>query len=274
MNNNTDAIKSVNPMKVSRKYYLEPIAKKLKLNPTEYKNRSILHQAILQKLNKPSSRCENACDPITLENIDVIPTSYLFEWDQNNKHYCADIRSLKAMIEKNQTILPWAIDNDTGISHSSDKDSYLKKYDLKHVPGLIKRIENANIDDSYDFDYDSVSDKIKYRFQIENSTTQYITHIIDFLENTEISNIIYYKALNGVCNQYNGEMYEGGNLNIQNVMKLSLLSQIGNTVLNDTNISCSLELLVVCINTIKMYFEENSQSIIDLFFMTLNEFIN
>ena len=114
--NNEEAskIKKIKPRNVSRRYYLEPLAKKLKLNPHEYKNRTVLHEAILSILDNPSIRCENQCDPITLEPLDEIQEKYLFEWEQNKKHYGADVRSLKAMVAKGLTILPWAIDTASG----------------------------------------------------------------------------------------------------------------------------------------------------------------
>lgn len=276
MHENFQDVLRVKPNKVSRKMYLEPIAKELKIEAKQYKNRKLLHEAICNKLNKPSSRCENESDPITLESLDELPQEFLFEWDQNGKHYGADIRSLKAMIDKNQTILPWAIDSDTGISQSKDNDSYLKKYDLKCVEGLVDKIKNIKITENYDFQYEDVPDSIKFRFSIENSTSQYITHIIDFLEKTQLkrSKYFYYKALTEVCDQYNGEMFEGNAVNIKNVIKLSILNQIAETVIQETSAKSSLELLVYCINTIKVYFEDNSQNIIDLLFMTLNEFKN
>lgn len=265
----------VKPNKVSRKLYLEPIAKELKIETRQYKNRMLLHEAICNKLNKPSSRCENESDPITLEPIDDLPKEFLFEWDQNGKHYGADVRSLKAMIERDQTILPWAIDSDTGISQSKDNDSYLQKYDLKYVKGLIDEIKNIKVE-NYDFQYDEISDCIKYRFSIENSTSQYITHLIDYIEKQQLkyAKQLYFKALSDVCNQYNGEMLEGNSINMTNVIQLSILTQIAHTILHETSAKTSLELLVYCINTIKVYFETNSQNIIDLLFMTLNEFKN
>ena len=267
-------IENIDPVKVSRKYYLEPLAKRLKLNPKIYKNRTKLYNAIVEQMKKPSLRCENMCDPITLTPLDEIPDEYLFEWDQNSKHYAADVRSLKAMIQKDQTILPWAIDNDTGISQSKNADLYLQKYDLKNVEGLIDRIQNHNVDTAYDFEYEDVPDSVKYRFQIEYSTSEYVSHTIDYIEMLINYKIFYYEALMYVCNQYNGEMYEGNGLSLNNVIKLELLSQIAHTVLHDNTAKSSLELLVICINTIKHYFEDNAQNIIDLLFMTFNEFKN
>lgn len=260
-------IKKIKPHNVSRRYYLEPIAKKLKINPGEYKNRSVLHKAILSKLDKPSSRCENNCDPITLESIDDIEQKYLFEWDQNNRHYAADIRSLKAMIAKNVTILPWAIDSASGIQDAENHDKYVNKYDLKSVDGLIERINAYDV--NFDFEYEKVPESIKYRFQLENCTNEYVTHIIDFIENFPHYRKLYYKALQEVCNQYNGEMFESNALSIKNVIILNLLTQISQTVLNDTKCE-PLELLVMCVNTINVYLPDNSQNVIDLLFMFLN----
>ena len=265
---NLNEILQIKPCRVSRKTYLEPLAKRLKIDPVIYKNRTVLHKAIVEKMSKPSYRCSNDKDPITLENIDEIEDKYLFEWDQANEHYGADIRSLKAMIDKNTTILPWAIDKASGIESSRDHDAYLNKYDMKNVEGLIEKIKSFSCE-SYDFEYEKVPEDIKYRFQLENSTTEYISSLLQFLENFNNCRVLYYNALQSVCNQFHGEMYEGNHLNMKNVISLNLLNQISHTVLR-TECESSFELLVICINTIKVYFENNYQNIIDLFFMTLN----
>ena len=265
-NDEIHKLKSLKPQSVSRKNYLEPLAKRLKLNPCIYKNRTLLHKAILQKLQKPSERCENHCDPITLESIDDIQPKYLFEWDQNDRHYGADIRSLKAMISKGVTVLPWAIDCTSGIQAAENKDSYTQKYDLKSVKGLIERIEKHNLD--YDFEYEKVPESVKYRFEIENSTSEYITHLIDFIETYPNYRKLIHNTLQEVCEQYNGEMFEGNALSIKNVIILNIIAQISHTVLQS---KCeALELLVMCVNTIRTYLPENAQNVINLFFMFLN----
>ena len=140
MQEDLQKVLSIKPCRVSRKDYLEPLAKKLKIIPEKYKNRTSLHKAICEKLQQPSQRCVNSCDPITLEDIDSISANLLFEWDQNGKHYGADIRSLKAMVEKDSTILPWSIDEASGIQSAQNHDAYVQKYDMKNVPGLIQKI--------------------------------------------------------------------------------------------------------------------------------------
>lgn len=265
---NLKEILQIKPCRVSRKTYLEPIAKRLKIDPIIYKNRTVLHKAIVEKLSKPSFRCSNDKDPVTLENIDEIESKYLFEWDQADEHYGADVRSLKAMIDKNTTILPWAIDKASGIESARDHDAYLKKYDMKNVDGLIEKITNF-VCESYNFEYEKVPQCVKYRFQLENSTTEYISSLLQFLESFHNCRVLYYNALQSVCNQFHGEIYEGNDLNMKNVISLNLLNQISHTVLH-TECDNSFELLVICINTMKVYFENNYQNIIDLFFMTLN----
>ena len=272
MNTDLDYLLNVKPSRVSRREFLEPLAKKLKLNPKRYKNRLLLHKAICSKMQNPSTRCENTCDPITLTPIDEIEEQFLFEWDQNDKHFGADIRSLKAMIKKKCTILPWAIDEASGIAESSDHDTYVAKYDMKNVAGLIEKIENT-VSESYNYEYEKVPLDVKYRAQIESSTSEYVSHIIDFLHGYNEYKQFYYSALQRVCQQFNGELFEGHALSIKNVIKLNMLEQISQTVVM-SDCKKSLELLVICLNTIQVYFDNNSQNIIDLFFMMMNSLKN
>ena len=275
MNGKLEEIIKIKPTRVSRKTYLEPLAKRLKIDPEKYKNRTVLHRAICDELQykKPSSRCDNACDPITLEDIDEIDKSFLFEWDQNDVHYGADIRSLKAMIAQDVTILPWAIDKASGIESANDREKYLAKYDLKNVKGLLEEIGNEKYCVEYNFEYEKVPDHVKYRFQILNCTNEYITSLVDFVENYQEFKKLYHHALQLVCNQFHGEMYEGNGMNMKNIFSLNLLSRISETV-SESPCNNSLELLAICINTIKVYFESNYQNIIDLLFMMLNTLKN
>lgn len=268
-------ILKINPKRASRKNIIEPIATCLSINCIAFKNKQLLYNEIVKQIS-PSNRCDNSCDPITLENLDDIDAKFLYEWKQNGKQYGADIRSLKAMIEKDTTVLPWAIDFSTGFDQAQNRDEYLKRFDMKHVPGLIEDIKSFNLNecDAYSFEYDKVPCRTKHRFLIENSTSEYISHLLDHLENCKDFRRLYHRVLIFLCNQYNGEMHHGNDVTLKNVINLNLLHQLSHISLNQNYTSNPLELLMMIINTINENFEGNSQILIDFFFVTLNALKN
>tara|TARA_B100001094_G_scaffold327618_1_gene386235 strand:+ start:964 stop:1854 length:891 start_codon:yes stop_codon:yes gene_type:complete len=129
---------SDNPRKM-RKRDLEPLKRFYNLN---CKYKQDIWNGIKEKC-KPSERCENSNDPITLQNIDEIPCKRLFEWEQDGKRFAADILSLKQMIDNEQYINPWAIDYATGILESEDTKTYVKRFDMRKCRGLISKLINA-----------------------------------------------------------------------------------------------------------------------------------
>ena len=138
------------------------------------------------------------CDPITLEPIKNIPFERRFKWSQQRKRYCVDIESIYHYVHSGNTMNPWAIDKATGHDDASNRDEYLKKYDMKNVRGLLKRIDTAyetlNIKRTYtEFNEGSVpvSLSIKNRFAIENiCPDMYKSHIINYFEIKPIVNIL------------------------------------------------------------------------------------
>jgi len=262
-----------NPLRMSRKYQLEPIAKILHIDTSLYKNRTLLHNAIVEKLNINERVYENDSDPITLQPITEIEKRYLFVWEQNNKWYAADIRSLKAMVSKNITILPWAIDYSTGIGQSQNNDHYNNTYDMKNVHGLIDRIRTHNNDSLYEYEYESVPVSTMHRFQLENSTSQYISHIIDFLNTNQNHNGYLYAALTNVVNQYGDETFHSVQINLSQINNLYSIQLIAQRILQ-SRVNNGVYLCILILNTIEEHIKENTQNVIDLFFMELENLLN
>jgi len=120
-----------------RKRDLKPLKEYYKLDCNKKKD---IWESI-KEICKPSERCENDSDPITLQKIDEIPTSRLFEWEQDGKRFAADIISLKQMFDNQQYINPWAIDYATGILQAENTEMYKKRFDMRKCRGLFKRIK-------------------------------------------------------------------------------------------------------------------------------------
>jgi len=102
---------------MNRKLYLEPLAKKLSIEPSEYKNKTMLTEAIKSKLEAYS----NERDPITLINIDQIESEHFVEWEQCGRVFAADARSIKLLLSQGPTINPWAVDFVTSKSCSLER---------------------------------------------------------------------------------------------------------------------------------------------------------
>ena len=262
-----------NPLRMSRKHQLEPIAKKMNIDASLYKNRTHLHNAIIEKLNTQEITYENHSDPITLQPITQIEKKYLFTWEQNQKWYAADIRSLKAMVSKNMTVLPWAIDYSTGVGQSQNRDHYNNTFDMKNVIGLIDRIKMHNVDNLYDFEYESVPESTMNRFQLENSTSQYISHIIDYLYTHSNHNRLLYAALVNVANQYGGETFHSTHIDLSQINNLYSIQLIAQRILQ-IRAKNGVHLCILILNTIKEHIKENTQNVIDLFFMELDNLLN
>ena len=141
---------------------------------------------------------DNTCDPITLEPIFKIPASRKFKWCQQRKRYCVDIESIYHYIHSGNTINPWAIDKATGHDDASNREEYLKQYDMKNVRGLLKRIDNAyeklnekRTYEEFNEGETPVSESIKNRFAIENICPEmYKSHIINYFEAKPIVNVL------------------------------------------------------------------------------------
>ena len=168
----------VNFNRLKRKEFLEPLALTRGINPKKYKNKRLLADAILY------SKYENKTDPITLESIVLIPKERLITWEQDNKHYAADVESMFHYIQYDDTN-PWAIDKASGFDKANNVELYIERFSMKLIPGFYKEIiEKYN---SLKFkkmkDADPLPDRILLRQNIDMCGEDlYITHITDFIE--------------------------------------------------------------------------------------------
>lgn len=132
---------------MNRKQYLNPLAIEYGLCPQLYKNKSLLINAIQNKMAlKRSERCYNNCDPCTLEHIDDIDDDDYIEWFQIGCRFGANKTSIMTMINNNIKTLPWAVDFYTKKYISSNEDSL----NMENVPLIKDMMNNNNIADTED----------------------------------------------------------------------------------------------------------------------------
>ena len=183
---------------INRKHILIPLAEYFHIDHTLFRNRRLLIEEI-KRCCPASTLCENSDDFVTLCPIDSIPKERLFIWSQNKKTFGCDIVSLKKYIDSGKTINPWTIDFATGVADSSDRESYLSKFDMKKQNGLIERINNEYSKISNDLNSETESDSDininhKIRFSLEaigDSVEHYVTHLIDCTESCDFRIFLY-----------------------------------------------------------------------------------
>ena len=185
---------SVSALNKITRVKLNTVASALGLKPEHYKTKRDLYEKMWEWTNDlPSIRCSNKTDPVTLDNIDDIPKDRLFEWDQNGKHWGADLTSLNNLIETGNTRLPWSIDTASGIEASEDPENYSKKYEFSETvkKEIKQKAQNCG---SSDVSFIDVPERSHLRFYIENLAAgdMYITHIIDFIEQINYKNLVEY----------------------------------------------------------------------------------
>lgn len=156
-------------------------------NPKEYKNKIQLIEKITPSYNNIYLRCYNKTDPCTLEPLTDIPKEYLIEWNQANRHFGADVRSLSGMFENNCTILPWMVDLESTYDISEET---LQQYDMKNVANLEDYCKN------YKTTTEKKSTSILFEFEsiIEDPSYEYgtiINNIILQRNGTKIYKFMY-----------------------------------------------------------------------------------
>jgi len=105
--------------RTNRSQILNPIANNLGIDYKQFRNKKLLVDEINRVRCLPrSNRCYNDKDPCTMQPIDDIDDEYFVEWNQFDRHFGADARSLKKMFETNNHVLPWSIDFSSGIQAS------------------------------------------------------------------------------------------------------------------------------------------------------------
>ena len=176
--------------KMKRKEFLDPMAEKLGINSKDYKNKSLLYDAIKKKLNIVNkNNYWNSRDPITLESIDDIESKYLISWKQNGKDYCCRIESLYMMFENSSGYLlnPFTIDEATGIDFAKNRDAYNDKFSLNKVEGLYEEVTKKYVEIYGTEPPDIVGDvphSVIIRFDIERVVpNMYVSHIVEQIMN-------------------------------------------------------------------------------------------
>jgi len=127
--------------RTNRAKILEPIADCLGISFKKFKNKQLLITEIERVKGMPrSARCYNKTDPCTMESLDTIDDLYFVEWNQFNRHFGADARSLKQMMDTKNNMLPWSIDFSSGVQASIDHEIYIQSFDMRLVKGLVDLI--------------------------------------------------------------------------------------------------------------------------------------
>ena len=209
-------LRYTHPKKLSRKYYLEPLAFIFDIKSYKYSNRKLLIEAIISVIPQ-SKKYYNDCDPITLQNLDDVQPKFLYEWMMNDKIYAMHVQNLYKLIQNKQTILPWALDEVSGIYESEFPEEYKKKYDMKYQTGLIDDIEKVyhrlkdlivdnkddytiNIYTRERFKFENIVEGLKHSAHTMNANGQemYVSHLVDIFLNLKTM-----KAFKIICYSIN-----------------------------------------------------------------------
>lgn len=130
--------------KLKRHPYLNTLAQSLCVTHTKnvLKNELCKHIVTACSISKPSDRCYNETDPVTLDHIDDIRKTHLIEWNQYGHHFGCDIRSLVTLFEAKQFMLPWSIDFESGLHATKDIVNYDTQFNMTRVEGLQKALDS------------------------------------------------------------------------------------------------------------------------------------
>lgn len=178
-------LRSTRPTALKRKAFLEPLADRLGLDHTKYKNRETLAEALLSAC-PAHDQFANAYDPVLLCPIQDIPSERLVTWEQDNSKYAADVQTMHSLLRQGCTINPWAIDKASGNLCASNREEYLQRFDMMNVPGLVEKVqflhESLRLPKLATVDT-TAPIHVRQRDDIEQcSSDLYITHIIDYFE--------------------------------------------------------------------------------------------
>ena len=133
-------------VKQNRKNMLDPLARTYGICTSSFKNKELLVNEIVNKINLPrSKRCYNENDPCSLENIDDISDQHYVEWIQHESRFGADIRSITTMFANKQYMLPWALDfvSSYQLQTAEAIEEHKQKYDMRNVPEFKELLTNT-----------------------------------------------------------------------------------------------------------------------------------
>jgi hypothetical protein len=123
---------------------MNEVAATLGIDFKRFRNKSLLRVEI----DRVKNPFYNAVDPCTLEDIRDIDPKYRMEWTQDGHRFCADVRSIRRMFENDDTILPWAVDFCSGTQAACNPEEYKRRFDMRHVPEVVSRVESFVADPS------------------------------------------------------------------------------------------------------------------------------
>lgn len=170
-------IRTTRPEMCHKARVLVPLSHALGIDPTNFKNKRLLSDAIMAALTY------NETDPVTLENIHDIPPDECIAWWQNQKRYVARKTSIRALMDSGQTINPWVTDSASGIQNAENPDAYDAKYNMIHVKSLMRAMCTIT---SSEAETETVPDNVKEFFAFENICDDlYTTRLTTLLQSDD-----------------------------------------------------------------------------------------
>ena len=239
----------------------------------KFKNKQLLFDEIVKFTDNkpPSTRCENKTDPYTQESIDDIDPMYRFEWIQNDRRWCADARNIKEMFKTN-SILPWAIDYSSGLDKTKDAIAYNKRFDMKLVDNLLKRLDDLNLKDLPETSVEpEMSLKSWLNYKIDSLVDSDVYVNIDII--LALEPIALHRKMSTIFNNINTQLYVLIECNeselIYEYFSTHVILHYGIFSSYTFETIKNLVYLVKLLTEFKIIFEEHSHSIIKYVFIEL-----
>tara|TARA_Y100000389_G_scaffold204940_1_gene261028 strand:+ start:4802 stop:5593 length:792 start_codon:yes stop_codon:yes gene_type:complete len=189
-------IHAKHPEKLHKRNILIPLSDNYEVEHTKYKNRTLLCEALLDKLTY------NTTDPITLEQIEQIHPRELVAWWQNNKRFVARKTSIRSLIDSGHQMNPWVTDVASGIQSAENPELYDKMYNMTYVHTLMNDVRNTK---SLPTSSSDVSEQTKEFFRFENLCDDLYTIKLTTVLQSSDSKIglrIFLAGLEFACAQY------------------------------------------------------------------------
>lgn len=184
------------PEKLHKKRILIPLAEHLGIEHKRYRNRSLLCDALMEKMTY------NTSDPVTLEPISEIPSEEMVVWWQNNRRYVARTTSIRMLIDAGHEMNPWVTDLASGIQNAKNPELYDKMYNMTYIESLMNDIRDTQ---SCPMATDDVPEDTKAFFRFENLCEDLYTVKLTTILQTSHPRIglkIFLSGIEYACAQY------------------------------------------------------------------------
>lgn len=187
-------IHAKSPEKLNRQNILVPLSRYLRIDHKEYRNRTLLCDAMTRYLTY------NTSDPVTLEPISEIPLDDMVSWWQNNRRYVARKTSIKMLLDSGHNINPWVTDLASGIQNAENPELYDALYNMTYVKSLMKIISDTPVCRTLD----DVPEHTKAFFKFENLCDLYTVKLTTILQSSEprFGLKIFLSGIEYACAQY------------------------------------------------------------------------